>query len=171
VDTFLAVASKREVREYADRPLPRDAERRILEAGRVAGSSKNRQARRFVIVRDDGIREEVASCVYAGDHVRGAALVVAVVIGGKGPTSFDAGRAAQNMMLAASNDGIGSCPNGIADAQRLREALGHGEDESVATVLTFGYPARPRRDPESQSAQEWVARANRRPLEEVVSEV
>jgi nitroreductase len=171
VDTFLAVASKREVREYADRPLPRDAERRILEAGRVAGSSKNRQARRFVIVRDDGIREEVASSVYAGDHVRGAALVVAVVIGGKGPTSFDAGRAAQNMMLAASNDGIGSCPNGIADAQRLREALGHGEDESVATVLTFGYPARPRRDPESQSAQEWVARANRRPLEEVVSEV
>lgn len=171
MDTFLAVASKREVREYADRPLPRDAERRILEAGRVAGSSKNRQARRFVIVRDDGIREEVASCVYAGDHVRGAALVVAVVIGGKGPTSFDAGRAAQNMMLAASNDGIGSCPNGIADAQRLREALGHGEDESVATVLTFGYPARPRRDPESQSAQEWVARANRRPLEEVVSEV
>lgn len=171
MDTFLAVASKREVREYADRPLPRDAERRILEAGRVAGSSKNRQARRFVIVRDDGIREEVASSVYAGDHVRGAALVVAVVIGGKGPTSFDAGRAAQNMMLAASNDGIGSCPNGIADAQRLREALGHGEDESVATVLTFGYPARPRRDPESQSAQEWVARANRRPLEEVVSEV
>ena len=171
MDTFLAVASKREVREYADRPLPRDAERRILEAGRVAGSSKNRQARRFVIVRDDGIREEAASCVYAGDHVRGAAFVVAIVVGGKGPTSFDAGRAAQNMMLTASNDGIGSCPNGIADAQRLRDALGHGEDESVATVLTFGYPARPRRDPESQSAQEWAARANRRPFEEVVSEL
>ena len=171
MDAYLAVASKREVREYAERPLPDDAERRILEAGRVAGSSKNRQARRFVIVRDDGVREEVASCVYAGDHVRGAALVVAVVVGAKGPTSFDAGRAAQNMMLAASNDGIGSCPNGIADGSRLREVLGHGEDESVATVLTFGYPARPRRDPESLSAQEWVARADRRPFDEVVTEV
>jgi nitroreductase len=171
MDAYLAVVSKREVREYADRPLPDDSERRILEAGRVAGSSKNRQARRFVIVRDDGIREEVASCVYAGDNVRGAALVVAVVVGATGPTSFDAGRAAQNMMLAASNDGIGSCPNGIADGSRLAEVLGHGEDESVATVLTFGYPARPRRDPESRSAEEWVARANRRPFEEVVSEV
>jgi nitroreductase len=171
VDAYLAVVSKREVREYADRPLPPDVERRILEAGRVAGSSKNRQMRRFVVVRDDGIREEVASSVYAGDHVRGAALVVAVVIGAKGPTRFDAGRAAQNMMLAASNDGVGSCPNGIADAERLREAVGHGEDEAVATVLTFGYPAKPRRDPESQPAEEWVARANRRPLEEIVSEL
>ena len=111
-----------------------------------------------MIVRDDGVREEVASCVYAGDNVRGAALVVAIVVGRKGPTAFDAGRAAQNMMLAASNDGIGSCPNGIAEADRLREALEHGEDEQVATVLTFGYPQTPRRDPQSLAAEEWVRR-------------
>ena len=171
MDAYLAIVSKREVREYADRPLQSDAEHRILEAGRIAGSSKNRQARRFVVVRDEGLREEVASSVYAGDNVRGAALVVAVVVGAKGPTAFDAGRAAQNMMLAASNDAIGSCPNGIADAQRLRAAVGHGEDESVATVLTFGYPANPRRAPESLPADEWVARADRRPWEDIVSEV
>jgi nitroreductase len=171
VDAYLAVVSKREVRDYADRPLEPAAERRILEAGRVAGSSKNRQMRRFVVVRDDDARDEVASSVYMGDNVRGAAMVVAVVIGAKGPTAFDAGRAAQNMMLAASNDGVGSCPNGIADAERLRAAVGHGEDESVATVLTFGYPATPRRDPSSLPAQEWVARADRRPFEEIVSEV
>jgi nitroreductase len=171
MDVYLAVASKREVRDYEPRPLDADAERRILEAGRVAGSSKNRQARRFVIVRDDGVRDEVASCVYAGDNVRGAALVVAIVAGAKGPTAFDAGRAAQNMMLTASGDGIGSCPNGIADAGRLRAALGHDEDESVATVLTFGYPAKARRDPQSLSPDEWVARADRLAFEEIVSEV
>jgi len=171
VDTYLAVVSKREVREYSERELEPEAERRILDAGRVAGSSKNRQARRFVIARDEGVREEVASSVYAGENVREAALVVALVVGAKGPTAFDAGRAAQNMMLAASNDGIGSCPNGIADAERLRAAIGHGEDESVATVLTFGYPAKLRRDPQSLSAEEWVARADRRPFEEIVTEL
>ncbi len=171
MDAFLAVASKREVRAYADRPLQPAAERRILDAGRVAGSSKNRQARRFVVVRDDAVRDEVAACVYAGDNVRGAALVVALVVGRKGPTAFDAGRAAQNMMLAASNDGIGSCPNGVADGERLAAAVGHGEDESVATVLTFGYPATPRRDPESLTADEWIARADRLAFEEVVREV
>jgi len=171
VDAYLAVVSKREVREYAPRELEPDIERRILEAGRVAGSSKNRQARRFVIVRDEGVREEVASCVYAGDNVRGAALVVAIVVGRKGPTAFDAGRAAQNMMLAASNDGVGSCPNGIAEADRLREALEHAEDEQVATVLTFGYPAKSRRDPQSLAPEEWVRRADRRPYREIVKEI
>ena len=171
VDAYLAVVSKREVREYAEREIEPEAERRILEAGRVAGSSKNRQARRFVIVRIEGVREEVASCVYAGANVRGAALVVAIVVGRKGPTAFDAGRAAQNMMLAASNDGIGSCPNGIAEADRLREVLQHGEDEQVATVLTFGHPHTPRRDPQSLTAEEWVRRADRRPYEEIVTEL
>ncbi len=171
MDAYLAVVSKREVREYAPGPLAPDAERRILEAGRLAGSSKNRQARRFVVVRDEAVRSEVAAGVYAGDHVRGAALVVAIVVGGKGPTAFDAGRAAQNMMLAASNEGIGSCPNGVADADLLREVLRHGEDEKVATVLTFGHPARPRRDPESQPAQAWIDAADRRPLEEIVKEL
>lgn len=171
MDAYLAVVSKREVRAYADREIDAEVQRRILEAGRVAGSSKNRQARRFVVVRDDGVREEVASSVYAGDNVRGAALVVAIVAGRKGPTAFDAGRAAQNMMLAAANEGVGSCPNGIADAGRLAEALEHGEDESTATVLTFGYPAKPRRDPESQPAEAWVAAADRKPFQEIVKEI
>lgn len=171
MDAYLAVVSKREVRAYARRPLEAAAERAILEAGRVAGSSKNRQARRFVVVRSAAVREEVAACVYAGENVRGAALVVALVVGAKGPTAFDAGRAAQNMMLAASNDGVGSCPNGIADAARLRAALAHAEDEQVATVLTFGYPAKTRREPQSLSPEEWVARADRRAFEEIVTEL
>jgi nitroreductase len=169
MDTYLAVVSKREVRDYDDRPLGEEPERRILEAGRIAGSSRNRQARRFVVVRDGALREEVAESVYAPANVRGAALVVAVVVGAKGPTSFDAGRAAQNMMLAASNEGIGSCPNGIADGARMRAAVGHGDDEQVATVLTFGYPSRPR-DPERRSPEEWIAKADRKPYEEVVQE-
>ncbi len=169
VDAYLAIVSKREVRSYDPRPIDRDAERRILEAGRVAGSSKNRQARRFVVVRDRALVRQVADAVYAPDNVLGAALVVAIVVGGKGPTSFDAGRAAQNMMLAASNDGIGSCPNGVADAAALQAALGHDDGEQVATVLTFGYPAKPR-DPQRMSADEWIARADRRPFDEVVEE-
>jgi nitroreductase len=92
---------------------------------------------------------------------------VALVISGKGPTSFDAGRAAQNMMLAAWNEGIGSTPNGIADAELLTQVLGHGEDERVAIILTFGYPARPA-DPARRSADEWIERADRLPFDEVV---
>lgn len=169
MDAYLAVVSKREVRRYDGAPLPDDAVRRLLEAGRIAGSSQNRQARRFVTLRDKGLLESAAACVYAPDNLLGAALAVAVVTRGRGPLSFDAGRAAQNMMLAAWNDGIGSCPNGVSDAERLRDVLGHGEDEQVATVISFGSPAR-RADPERRSASEWIERADRLPFAEVVEE-
>jgi nitroreductase len=80
VDAFLAVASKREVRGYSDRPVPDAAVRRILEAGRIAGSSRNRQPWRFLVVGDPGVRERVAEAVFAPGSVRGAALVVAVAV-------------------------------------------------------------------------------------------
>jgi nitroreductase len=162
MDAYLAVASKREVRRYDDRPLPDDAVRRVLEAGRIAGSSRNRQARRLVVLRD---REAVAATVHMPSNVLGAALVVAIVTGRKGPAGFDAGRAAQNMMLAAWNEGVASCPNGIADADAAKAAL--DLDEPPVNILSFGYPAR-HPGAKSRSAEEWSARANRRPLDETV---
>jgi nitroreductase len=166
MDVWLAVASKREVRDYAGRRVPDDAERRILEAGRVAGSSQNRQSRRFVAVNDPDRRERLADAVYVPGNVRGAALAVAIVAWGRGPTAFDVGRAAQNMMLTAWEDGIGSCPNGIADADRAAGALGLSDEERAVTVITFGYPVRPR-DPQRRSPEEWIVRADRKPFDEV----
>jgi nitroreductase len=166
VDVYLAIVSKREVRAYANRPLPDDALRRVLEAGRLSGSSRNRQARRFVVLRD-GALARAAETVWSPGNVSGAALAVAIVIRGKGPTGFDAGRAAQNMMLAAWGEGIGSCPNGIADPEALAAVLDHADDEQGATVLSFGYPARPV-DPEGRTPDEWIERADRLAFDEVV---
>ena len=89
VDAFLAVASKREVRGYSDRPVPDAAVRRILEARRIAGSSRNRQPWRFLVVGDPGVRERVAEAVFAPGNVRGAALVVAVAVRGGGPVGLE----------------------------------------------------------------------------------
>ena len=122
MDTFLAIASRREVRDYDERPLPPEVEERILDAGRLAGNSKNRQPWRFVIAP----RDLLAEYVYNPENLRGAALVVAIVVQGKGPISFDAGRAAQNMLLAAWNEGVGGSPNGIEDAEGAGRALGPG---------------------------------------------
>lgn len=166
MDVWLAIASKREVRSYSDLPVPAEVERRILEAGRVAGSSQNRQARRFILVADPGRRESLAEAVYAPANVRGAALVIVIVAWGKGPTALDVGRAAQNMMLAAWGDGVGSCPNGIADQEAVSALLGLSEEERAVIVLTFGYPARAS-DPQRRSADEWAARADRKATDEL----
>ena len=86
---------------------------------------------------------------------------------GNGPVGFDAGRAAQSMLLAAWAEGLASCPNRISDVDRAREVLELSADETPVIVLTFGLPGRPR-DVTLHSVAEWSARANRKPLEEVV---
>jgi nitroreductase len=160
VDTFLAIASRREVRNYADRPLPDDVVHRILDAGRLSGSSQNKQLWEFVVVRD---REALAEAVYAPENVRNAQLAVAIA-GDAAP--FDVGRAAQNMLLAAWNDGVGASPNGIKDPDRAAAVAGASP---VKMVLSFGYPEKPR-DPQSRTADEWSARAKRKPFDDVVRE-
>ncbi|MGH3103291.1 MAG: nitroreductase family protein [Gaiellaceae bacterium] len=161
MDTYLAIASKRDERRYDTRPLPDDVVERILDAGRLAGSASNRQPWHFVVVESRERVERLAEAVYAPANLLGAALVVAIQGGSRG---FDLGRAAQNMMLAAWNDGVASCPNGIRDAEAAAGVLG----EAPANVLSFGYPARPR-DAERRGAAEWSGRANRSPLEDVVT--
>jgi nitroreductase len=163
MDTWLAIASRREVREYSDRELPDEVVRRILDAGRLAGSAQNRQPWRFLVVDDAKVREELAEAVYEPTNVRGATLVVAILAKG----SLDTGRAVQNILLVAWNDGVGSCPNGLADPEAARAALGLDPEQDLAIVLTFGYPAR-ERDPLRRSPEEWSAHANRKSLDELV---
>jgi nitroreductase len=139
MDTFLSVASKREVRDYAGRPIPADAEQRILEAGRISGSSQNKQPWRFVVVASPSLRERLAEAVYRPGNVRSASLVVVIAMRGRGPTGFDAGAA-------------------LLDPE---------EGERPVTVLTFGYPVRTR-DPERRTAIEWLERADRKPFDDVV---
>jgi len=157
VETFLAIASKRDERRYADRPVAEGDVLRILDAGRLSGSSQNKQLWNFVVVSDTAA---LADAVWAPENVRTAGLVVAIV-GDAG--MFDVGRCAQNMMLAAWDRGVVSCPNGIKDAGRAAELAG-GE---VKMILSFGYPVR-ELDVEARSAEEWSAAAKRKPLDDLV---
>jgi nitroreductase len=170
MDAYLAIVSKREVRQYSDLAIDPDARRRILEAGRISGSSGNKQQWRFIVVESDDKRAQLADNVYVPGNVLGAKLIVVVVMQGSGRLFFDVGRTSQNMMLAAWNEGIGSCPNGMTDSDAVTSMLGLHGGEEPAIILTFGYPVRPI-DPESRSPQEWIQRANRKPFDEVVETV
>jgi nitroreductase len=169
VDTYLAVASKRDWRSYADRPIEPAVVDRILDAGRVSGSAVNRQPWTFVVVEDEGTKDALAATVYAAANVQTAALVVAIATPGGG-NAIDVGRAMQNMMLVAWSDGVASCPNGMPDAQEAARVLGLQADLQPVTVLTFGYPKRTA-DVTAKPPESWSAEANRKPLSELVKRV
>lgn len=168
MDARLTIASHRTTRAYLPTPLAAGACELILDAGRLAGSAKNNQPWRFVVVHGSA-REAVAATVYVPGHVRSAALVVALVVTPFGGVSdVDAGRAAQNMMLAAWSEGIGSCPNGVADHRALACLLGLAKGQRVPLVITFGVPDPPR-DPARRSPERWSAGARRIPLHDLVT--
>jgi len=160
VDTYLAVASKRDWRSYADRPVPPEVERRILDAGRVSGSAMNRQPWVFVVVESPEAKERVAQTVYAQDNVRSAGLVIAIATPGGGST----------LDVTAWNDGVASCPNGMPESDAAARALGLEEGLLPVSIPSFGYPKRPL-DPESKGAEEWSREANRKPLDELVRRI
>lgn len=151
MDAYRAIISKRDTREFADRPIPLDTVRRILQAGRMAGSAKNAQPVRLVVLESRERRAELAACGRFTPHLVTCALAIAIVLApedgepGKpfaifrGP--FDAGRTAQNMMVAAWAEGIASCPASMHDAECARRVLGLPEGYVVANVIAFGYPA------------------------------
>jgi nitroreductase len=160
MDAYRAILTKRDSRSYLDQPISEEILQRILQAGRMAGSSKNTQPWRFIVLRDASRRAELAACGNFAQHVPNAPLVIAVVLA-PGGGAFDAGRAAQNMMLAAWAEGVTSCPVAMHDRECAGRVLGLPDEHVVAMVLTFGYPE------SKQSLHRGVARTS---LSELVHE-
>lgn len=159
MDAYRAVVDKRDQRAFLPRPIPEAALRHILQAARMTGSSKNREPNRLVVVRD---RERVAGLAGTSRFARwlaGAAAVVVIVQTER--HEFDAGRCAQNMMLAAWNEGIGSCPAHLPEPE-VAKRLGIPDGVWINRVIGFGYV-----DPARAAAPASVARP-RRPLDELV---
>jgi nitroreductase len=104
---------------------------------------------RVVVVQDPAQRGRLADCGQSTEHLRTAPLVVAIilvpefgVVGApftlfRGP--FDAGRAGQNMMLAAWEMGIASCPASMHDAEAAARVLGLPDGHYVINTIGFGY--------------------------------
>ncbi|MGH2449868.1 MAG: nitroreductase family protein [Candidatus Limnocylindria bacterium] len=168
MDAYLAVVSKREVRRYEDRPVREDVLRKILEAGRATGSSKNSQPWRFIVCTGRPRLRELAPLVSAPRNIEGcaAAIAVAILVGRGG---LDGGRVAQNMMIAAWSLGVGTCPNSPRDQAAMRQALGLPDDAVVPTIVSLGYPGKGEpRPPKGTAPEEVLARVKRLPFEELV---
>jgi nitroreductase len=163
MDAYLNIISKREVRKYTEQPIPDDVLTRILHGGRVTGSARNRQQWEMVVVRNRETLARLAETVAAPDNIRGCAAAVAVVL--KGQSAWDGGRMAQNLMLAAWSQGVGSCPNTPVNRDECKAILGVDAEHDVLTILSLGYPAEP--VPRATDADAILARIDRKPLEEL----
>lgn len=142
-----AIRSRRAVRHFAARPLEEAHLERILRAGRRAQSSKNAQRWAFIVCRDRARLQALAGVGPWAGHLAGAAVGIALVTpdpraaGSPLSIMFDLGQAADSMMLAAWELGIGSVPATVYEHDLARELLGYPEDRHCEFLISFGYPA------------------------------
>lgn len=167
MDVEEAIRRLRVVRRFSERQLPDGLLERIGDAGRLAGSSKNLQRWSFITITERTVLERLSQVGPFAGHIVGAAGVIALLT--PDPTAgeplsvmWDLGRAAQNMVLFALANGIGSCPATVYEQPLAREILGHPPEQHCEYVLSFGYPASA-----DELAREPRA-GGRRPLDEVV---
>ncbi len=149
-ETYATILSKRDTRRFDERPIPEDVLIRLVQAARMAGSAKAAEPVRLILVRDQAQKNALAECGRFTPHIPTCAVAAVFVlvpelgeVGApftifRGP--FDAGRAAQNLMLAAWAEGIASCPASMHDEEKAREVLNLPPGHVVANVIALGYP-------------------------------
>lgn len=165
---WAAISQRRVIRRFADRPLEPDHLERILRAGRRANSSKNLQRWAFIVCEDRAHLGELARLGPWAGHLAGAAVGVALITpdprapGAPLSILFDLGQAADSMMLAAWELGIGSVPATVYEHDLARELLGYPDDAHCEYLISFGYPA------DQTELARPLRSGGRRPLDDLV---
>ncbi len=143
MDARRALVDKRDTRNYTDDPVDAGVVDRLLGAARMAGSAKNRQPIRLVVVSDQETKEALRDAGdFAGWIDTAPVVVVVTVAGDAGPRAlFDVGRHSQNLMVAAHAEGLASCPVTIHHPDVARRVLGIPDDVDPSMIVTLGHPA------------------------------
>lgn len=135
-------------KKFDGRPVDREQLNQILEAGRLAPTSKNLQEQRIYVVESE---EGIAKIDAATPCRYGAATVVVVAFNKKSVFVYpgekrdsgveDTSIVVTHMLLAAKNAGVDSCWINFFDPEVLAKTLGLPEEEEVLMVLDLGYAA------------------------------
>jgi nitroreductase len=167
MEAIEAIKTRRSIRQYTATPVDDRAIELILDAARLAPSWKNTQCWRFIVVRDPGVKNELADTLMAepasgatnpaDSAIRKAPVVIVACAelgksgysGGKLATDkgewwymFDVGLAMENLMLAAHSLGLGTVVVGLFDTRQVADILEVPQGFGVVAMTPLGYPAR-----------------------------
>jgi nitroreductase len=167
MDVMEAIRIRKSVRAYADKPVEEEKLNAVLEAGRLAPSANNRQEWRFIIVREQATRKELAAAAGNQAFVGEAPVVIVacaetnehVMTCGQLCYPIDVAIALDHITLAATALGLGTCWIGHFHEDQVKRILGIPEKIRVVELMPLGYPV-------DSSAKE----KNRLPLTTIVKQ-
>lgn len=153
METWEAIITRRQVRQFSDRAVEDAHLLRVLAAASRSPSARNRQRWDFIVV-EDAVRIERLSHVWQGASWTTAAPVVVALVVPVASTPdeyssirFDLGQVAMTMMLAATDAGLASGQANCQDQALARQVLGLPDDRECVMLIALGHPSRGRLSP------------------------
>jgi len=151
VDIYEAIRNRRSVRSFQDKEIPEEVLERVLNAARVAPSANNVQPWKFILVRDAGLRREVAKHCWNQTFLSEAPVIIVACglhtsskVGGYETSVYvDVAIAVDHLTLAARAEGLGTCWIGAFDNNKLKKLLNIPRNVNVVVVIPLGYPKGP----------------------------
>ena len=148
MDLMPEIMNRQSIKDFQDRSIERDKIDRILEAGRLAPSAKNRQPWRFIIIDDPDMKSKIQEASFGQEHVGKAGIIIALcstnidyrMPNGQHSHPIDITFAASFMMLQAEHEGLGSCVVTTFDEIEVKELLTVPYKMKVIMLLLVGYP-------------------------------
>ena len=147
MDFLEVAAARRSVRSYLDKPIEEEKLAKVLETARLAPSWANKQCTRFIIVRDKAKIGELVGA-FSGWFKQAPVIVVACAdpkdsgfYNGMSYYLVDVGISLQQLILAATDLGLGSCWIGGFDENKVKKTLSIPENIKVVAMTPLGYPS------------------------------
>lgn len=148
---FTDLIHKREsVRDYdPERPVPREIIEKILDAGRLAPSACNNQPWKFLVISSSDMLDKIKSC-YKRDWFKEAPHIIVATgfknqawnrsYDGYNSVETDVAIAMTHLILAAENEGVGTCWIAAYDPSMLKKVLDIDKNQQVFAITPLGYP-------------------------------
>ncbi len=162
MDAIEALKNRRSVRKYTRRDVPPEVLMDILDCGRLAATALNLQPWAFVLVTEAATREKIAALTDYGKFIAEAPACIAVFcLRDKKYYLEDGSAATQNMLVAATAHGLGSCwvaGDKKAYAEAVGDLLGVPRTHTLVSLIAAGYPAGETVGPKKRNLDEVVHR-------------
>ncbi len=148
MNVFEAIKKRRSIRAFQDKPIEEDKLLRVLEAGRLAPSAKNRQEWRYVLVKDRELRKKLAAACNNQYFIAEAPVVIVgcaiatdyVLTCGQPAYAIDVAISMDHMSLQAVEESLGTCWIGAFKEDEVKRLLDVPPEMRVVEVMPLGYP-------------------------------
>jgi len=162
MDVFEAIKRRRSIRAFKNVDVPEETVEKLIDAARWAPSAGNIQPWEFIIVRNEETKRRLAEAALNQTFIEEAPVVIVACAdcqcssmgyGSRGATLYciqDTAAAIQNIHLAATDMGLGTCWIGAFREELVKKLLKIPDGVKPVAIIPVGYPAeqpnpRPRR--------------------------